>query len=207
MKMMWEQERGAALTSAASHRSPRLWFAFIVAIAASFYVHELGHCAIAWLQGCPAIPTPAKEYVLKPLPQAAQNEVALGGILGSVAALAGALYWLYRKPGRLRSALLAGAMTPPGFYCLRFLLAGRGHDGTEFQEAQAALGLSYSGHALDWLFIGLFALAAAVWFWRARPSLGLRLAGRLLLGSVTALAVVVLLQVGNNAMFDPLFQR
>jgi hypothetical protein len=198
---------GATLPSAAGQRSPRLWFAFIAAIVASLFVHEVGHCAVAWLHGCPAIPTPAKEYLLKPLPTAAQNEVALGGILGSVAALVGALYWLYRKPGPLRSALVAGAMTMPGFYGLRFFLAGRGHDATEFQDAQAALGLSYSGHALDWLFIGLFTLAAAVWFWRARPSIGFRLARRLLLGSVTALAVVVLLQLGNNALFDPLFQR
>ena len=103
--------------------------------------------------------------------------------------------------------MLAGTMTVPGFYVLRFVLAGRGHDGTEFQEAQAVLGFNYAGHAVDWLFVVLFALATVVWFWRVCPRPTIRLAGRLLLGSVVALTVLVLLQVINNAVFDPLFNR
>jgi hypothetical protein len=73
--------------------------------------------------------------------------------------------------------------------------------------AQAALGFSYGGHALDWIFVFLFAGAAGTWFWRARPRPSLRLAGRLVLGSVVALMVLVLLQSLNNAVFDPLFQN
>lgn len=38
------------------------------AIVASVFIHEIGHCCIAWINGCPAVPTPAKEYFLTPLP-------------------------------------------------------------------------------------------------------------------------------------------
>jgi hypothetical protein len=198
---------GPASTPALSRLpSLRLWFLFVGALVASFCIHEIGHCAVAWFHGCPAIPTPAKEYVLRPLSPAVQNEVALGGIIGTVAALLGALGWLLRRPSATASALLAGTLTAPGFYTLRFLLAGRGHDATEFQEAQTAMGLSYSGHALDWIFLALLVVAAAAWFWRARARLTARLAGRLLLGALTALVAVVLLQSINNAVFDPFFQ-
>jgi hypothetical protein len=33
-------------------------------ILGSAYPHELGHCVPAWVHGYPAIPTPAKEYIL-----------------------------------------------------------------------------------------------------------------------------------------------
>ena len=193
-------------SSAPSRLSPRLWFCFVGAIVASVFVHETGHCLVAWLHGCPAIPTPAKEYILKPLTASVQNQVALGGILGSAAALAGALYWLFRTPGPTRSALVAGAMVMPGFYVLRFILAGRGHDGAEFQEAQTALGFSYSGHAVDWMFVGLFVAAATAWFWHTRPRASFRLAGRLSLGVLVGVLVVVFLQSANNAIFDSLFR-
>jgi membrane-bound metal-dependent hydrolase YbcI (DUF457 family) len=129
-----------------------------------------------------------------------------GGILGSVAALVAAGFWLHRRPSTASSALLAGAMTVPGAYTLRFLLEGRGHDGTEFQEAQAALGLSYPGHAIDRLFYGLFAVAAVFWVWRTRARPTLWLVCRLLVGAVAAVAAIVLLQSVNNAVFDPLLQ-
>jgi hypothetical protein len=182
-----------------------LWALFIGAIVGSVFIHELGHCAVAWVYGHGAVPTPAKEYILSPIPSSLQNQVALGGVLGSVAALAGTLIWICRSPSAIGSALLAGAMTAPGFYALRFALFGRGHDGEEFQQAQAALGLSYAGHALDWGFAGLFLAATVLWFWRARRRLSLRLAGRLLIGGVVALTALVLLQSINNAVFDPIF--
>ncbi len=194
-----------AAPSASAQRLPRkLWFLFAGATVLSVFVHEIGHCTVAWLYGCPAIPTPAKEYLLLPLPAGAQNAVALGGVLGSVAALLAAGYWLVRKPDRVRAILLAGAIIMPGAYTLRFLLIGRGHDATEFQEAQAALGMSYTGHAVDWLFLALFVLAAAGWLWRTRPSWSQRLALRLAAGFVLGLVIIILLQVGNNALFDPL---
>ena len=186
---------------------PRLWLVFASAIVASIFLHEIGHCVVAWILGYPAVPTPAKEYVLRPLSDAAQNRVALGGMIGTVAVLVGVFLWMARHPTPTRSALLAGAMTLPGFYCLRFFLTGRGHDATEFQEAQAAMGFSYSGHALDWVFLGLFAGAAALWFWQVRPSLTWRLARRLIAGAVAALVVLIVLQSVNNAVFDPLFER
>ena len=183
----------------------RPWLLFVSAILASAFVHELGHCAVAWLHGYPAIPTPAKEYILKPMTEVVQNRVSLGGILGSVAALLAGGFWLHCRPSTASSALLAGAMTVPGAYTLRFLLQGRGHDGAEFQEAQAALGLSYSGHAIDRLFYALFVMAAVfVVLADGRPTL--RLVCRLLVGAVAAVAVMVLLQSVNNAVFDPLLQ-
>jgi hypothetical protein len=182
------------------------WLVFAAAIVVSVFVHELGHCTVVWLQGYPAVPTPAKEYILKPLPEGFQNQMALGGIAGSVAALFAASLCLHIRPGAISSSMLAGAITPPGFYTLRFILAGRGHDATEFQEAQAALGLSYSGHAVDWLFISLFAIATAFWFWRTRARPTLRLLARLIAGAVAALVVLILLQSINNKVFDPLFE-
>jgi hypothetical protein len=189
-----------------TRRPLRPWLCFSAAIVGSVFVHEIGHCTVAWLHGYPAIPTPAKEYILKPMTEAIQCQVALGGIVGSVAALLAAALWFYRRPTPTASALLAGALTAPGFYTLRFILAGRGHDATEFQDAQAALGLSYSGHSLDWLFVSLFVIAALFWFLRtgARPS-G-RLVGRLIVGAIAAMVLVVLLQKANNAAFDPLLE-
>jgi hypothetical protein len=184
----------------------KLWLVFVGTIVASLLAHELGHCAVAWVHGYPAIPTPAKEYILKPIPEALQNQVALGGILGSVVALLAAGVWFYHLPTASTSAILAGGMTAPGCYTLRFILAGRGHDATEFQEAQAALGLSYDGHAVDWSFVGLFVVAAAFWFWRTQPRPTARLFGRFILGTLAALLVVVVLQSVNNAIFDPFFQ-
>jgi hypothetical protein len=185
----------------------RLGICFGISLLGSFYLHEIGHCMVAWTQGCPAVPTPLKEYFLRPLPATAQHAMALGGIAGTVLALLGALWWMLRSPSPTRSAILAGAMTAPGFYTIRFLLAGRGHDATEFQEAQAAMGFSYAGHALDWIFLGLLFGTTAAWFWRTRARLTLRLAGRMLAGAFVALVAVALLQSVNNAVFDPLFER
>jgi hypothetical protein len=180
---------------------------FSAAIVASLFVHEIGHCAVAWCHGYAAIPTAAKEYLLSPLPEALQHPVALGGIVGSVVALLTALFWFHRNPTAIGSALLAGAMAPPGFYTLRFILTGHGHDATEFQDAQSALGLAYSGHAVDWLFVALFGITAALWFLRTRSRPSHRLVVRLIAGAVASLVVVVLLQTINNALFDPLFQN
>ena len=67
----------------------RFWCVFAGAIVLSFFIHEVGHCLVAWCHGCPAIPTLAKEYLLRPLPPDAQNAVSLGGIVGSIGAWAG----------------------------------------------------------------------------------------------------------------------
>ena len=182
------------------------WLFFAVAIVASIFIHELGHCTVTWVYGYPAIPTPAKEYILKPLPEGVQIQMALGGIIGSVIALVAASLWFHRRPGSISSSILAGAMTPPGFYTLRFILAGRGHDATEFQEAQVALGLSYAGHGADWLFVSLFVMATVFWFWRTRARPTPKLVVRLVVGAIAALVILVLLQSINNRLFDPLFE-
>lgn len=182
------------------------WFVFAAAIVAATFIHELGHCTVAWLHGFAAIPTPAKEYILTRLPEAVQNQMALGGIIGSVVALVAASLWLHLRPGAISSSILAGTITLPGFYTLRFILAGRGHDATEFQEAQAALGLSYPGHVIDWLFVTLFIGVTVFWFWRTRARPTPRLVVRLVVGAIAALIIFGLLQSVNNRVFDPVFE-
>lgn len=161
---------------------------------------------MVWLHGYPAIPTPAKEYILKPLPEGIQNQMALGGVMGSVIALVAASIWVHLRPGAISSSILAGAMTAPGFYTLRFILAGRGHDGAEFQEAQAALGLSYAGHGVDWLFLGLFVAVTVFWFWRTRARPTPKLVIRFVVGAIAALVMLGSLQSFNNRLFDPLLE-
>jgi hypothetical protein len=187
-------------------QSVRLWCIFVAASLLCVYGHELGHCAVAWVHGYSAVPTPAKEYIFGPMTEGVQRQEALGGLLGSVGALLAAMVWLYVRPTSTASALLAGTMTTPGFYTLRFILAGRGHDATEFQEAQAALGLSYSGHSADWLFAGLLVVSTVFWFWRTHTRVTLRLVGRLILGAFVALVALTFLQSVNNAVFDLLFE-
>lgn len=199
-------QSGQGLAKTDNEPRSACWVVFVVAIIASVFIHEIGHCTVAWAHGYPAIPTPAKEYILKPLPEAVQNQMALGGIVGSVVALVSALIWFHRRPCAIRASSLAGAITLPGFYTLRFVLAGRGHDATEFQEAQAALGFSYSGHAIDWLFVSLCFIAAVFWFWRTRARPTPKLVVRLVVGALAALVFLVLLQSINNRLFDPLFE-
>jgi len=102
------------------------------------------------------------------------------------------------------STLLAGSIVVPGIYTLRFLLVGRGHDATEFQEAQSALGLSYSGHSLDWFLFALFVFGIAIWIIKSNPSI--KIIGRILFGSVLTVIFIIGLQVINNAIFDSIFQ-
>ena len=94
-------------------------------------------------------------------------------------------------------------LASPGMYVLRFFLVGRGHDATEFQEAQSALGLSYSGHFLDWFFLAIFICGVIVWIIKSKPRFGMT--GKLLIGFVVTLIFVVGLQIINNKIFDPIF--
>jgi hypothetical protein len=182
-----------------------LWLIFAGSTLGSVYVHELGHCIPAWIHGYRAIPTPAKEYILAAVTDPLQRTIALGGILGTVLALLGAL-WLYLKwPGAKASAVLSGALVTPGLYTLRFLIAGRGHDATEFQNAQAALGLSYSGHALDWFFLIALMAIALVWFLKSRTRPGIRFLWKSLKCAAPGLLLVLGLQMINNMIFDPIF--
>ncbi|WP_303925807.1 hypothetical protein [Draconibacterium sediminis] len=180
-----------------------LWGVYFLTIFLSIYVHELGHCIPVWVKGIGAIPTPAKEYILQTIPEALQQQVSLGGILGTVLVTLGIMVLYGLKKFRYDAAVLAGVLAMPGMYTLRFMVVGRGHDATEFQEAQAALGAAYSGHFIDWLFLALFVAGTALWVLKAQPQL--RIAGRLLIGFVLTVLFVIAHQVVNNAVFDPMF--
>jgi len=180
----------------------RVWTIFFATIFFSTYVHEFGHCIPAWIHGYWAVPTPAKEYMSQTIPLDLKQYVSLGGIIGSVVVLLMISILYLNNNLRFNSVLLAGALAIPGMYTLRFMLIGRGHDATEFQEAQSALGLSYSGHSLDWFFMTFFLLGAVMWIIKSKPSH--KILGRLLIGFVLTFIFVVSLQKVNNAIFDPI---
>ena len=185
-----------------------LRFALIFAgtCLAGVYIHEIGHAVAAWVQGIPAIPTPAKEYILQDQVEWRQKSwISLGGVAGTTLLVLGTLVWYMLERRAVADAVLAGVLLTPCLYTVRFLLLGRGHDGLEWQEAQSALGMAPAGHAIDLLFLCLFLAGSAAWLIRRRSSLRLssivRVAG-LLLGGIILLVV---LQVANNALFDPFF--
>lgn len=93
----------------------------------------------------------------------------------------------------------------PLLYVVRFLVAGRGHDKTDFQDAQAALGLSYSVHAPDWFFPIAWVAIALVWLLKSRTRPGIHLLWKCLKGAVPGLLLLTGLQITNNMIFDPLF--
>lgn len=182
----------------------KTWSVFFATIILSFFVHELGHCVVAWVNGFKAIPTPAKEYLLKGNVPAGVNEsISLGGPTGTAVFSVIAIILFITTKFTHRSSFLAGGLVTPGIYCVSFLLKGRGHDETEFQEAQSALGLPYSGHALDWFFLILFLAGTVTWIIGAKPTF--KIVPRLIAGFFIALIFTVVLQKINNAVFDPLF--
>jgi hypothetical protein len=182
----------------------KIWSVYFITILVSVYIHEIGHCIPAWINGFAAIPTPAKEYILGDVPDNIQRYVSLGGITGTVLFSFLGIVLFLKKSSKYSSAILVGAIATPGFYTLRFFIAGRGHDLTEFQEAQAAIGLEYSGHSLDWFFLILFVFGTIIWIIETRP--GFKIIGRLLIGFLLTFVFVIGLQVINNAIFDPIFQ-
>lgn len=182
----------------------KVWLIYFVIIFFATYIHEIGHCIPAWINGYQAIPTPAKEYMSANVPFELKQFISLGGILGTVIVSIIILILYILNPFTLNTSVLAGAMATPGFYTLRFMLAGRGHDATEFQEAQSALGLNYSGHSLDWVFLIIFSIGVVVWGIKSKPSY--KVLGRIILGFVLTLIFIVCLQNINNTIFDPIFQ-
>lgn len=184
----------------------RFVLAFAGACLVGAYIHEIGHALAGWVQGIPVFPTPAKEYIL--LGQVEWHQkiwISLGGVAGTVLLVLGTLFWYMRSHRVSADAVLAGILLPPCAYTVRFLAIGRGHDGLEWQQAQSAIGLAPAGHALDVLFLSLFLLGTAAWMIRRHSSLrlssGLRVVG-VLVGGV---ALLVALQVSNNALFDRFF--
>lgn len=177
---------------------------FAGALVGSVYLHEIGHAVAGWVIGVAVVPTPAKEYVLQSeIGWNSEIWIALGGPVGTaVAALAAAAYF-WRKPSPKSEAVVFGTFLPLGLYSFRFFLAGRGHDGIEWQAAQTALGLTTAGHALDIFFLCFLVAGLILWFFQTRPSVRsvLRLAGL----AVAGLFLLIVLQVSNNALFDRVF--
>lgn len=182
----------------------KIWIIYFTTILIYVYIHEIGHSIPAWLHGYWAVPTPAKEYMSVAVPKDIKQFISLGGVMVSILiSLIVTFLYLSKRYG-INSAILAAAIALPGIYTLRFLLSGRGHDATEFQEAQSALGLSYSGHSLDWTFLILFVFGTVVWIIKSKPHF--KIIGRLSAGFVLTCIFIVGLQVINNAIFDPIFQ-
>jgi hypothetical protein len=178
---------------------------FSAAVVAGVYVHELGHAVAGWINGVAVVPTLAKEYILQPqLNWNTETWIALGGVIGTTAVVLAATLYFWRKPCSDREAILAGAFLPLGLYAIRFLVVGRGHDSTEWQAAQSALGLPPAGHAIDVFFLCLLMAGFAIWGIRRHPR------ARSLLRLVTlagaGIILLVALQVGNNAVFGHVFR-
>ena len=182
----------------------KFWCFYFVTILFSNFLHEMGHCMVAWAHGFRAIPTPAKAYLLEDISPDLNSYFSLGGIISSVVFPLIIFSIFMTSSFKYNSALIAGAIAMPAMYTLRFLKEGRGHDASEFQQAQSALGLQYSGHFLDWLFVIILLIGVCLWAFRAKPNY--KAAGRILLGVVLTFVFIVLLQKINNLIFDPIFQ-
>ena len=181
----------------------KIWMLYFAVIFCSAFFHEIGHCIPAWLSGYKAIPTPAMEYIADDIPLDLKEYVSLGGILATIfLSLIVILLYIFRNK-KSSSSILAGVLAIPGIYTLRFIIIGRGHDATEFQEAQSALGFSYSGHFLDWIFMSIFLFGILIWIIKSKPTY--KIIGRLFLGAILTIIFIVGLQEINNALFDPLF--
>ncbi len=183
----------------------KTWAAYFIVLLLAIYVHEIGHCIPAWINGYKVIPTPAKEYAIDAIPGELQQYISLGGIAASVLLGLTILFLYLRKNSRISSVVLAASIANPGLYSVMFLFRGRGHNDTEFQEAQAALGMDYSGHSVDWIFVSIFIAGALAWIIKSKP--GYKNTWRLLFGAVLTFLFVVALQEINNAIFDPIFQN
>ena len=179
------------------------WSTYLITLLLANFFHEVGHCIPAWTQGYSAIPTPAKEYTLSSIPPGLANYVSLGGIISSIVFSVLIIMYFLKGSFRYNGALLAGGLAMPAIYTLRFIVSGRGHDGNEFQEAQSALGFSYSGHFVDWVFLALLVPGIVIWIKKSKPHI--KILGRLLIGAILSIIFILLLQKLNNSIFDSIF--
>lgn len=187
-----------------SKSSAKIWAIYFFAVLMSIFIHEIGHCLVAWIYGFRAIPTPAKEYPIDNIPIELQKYVALGGIAGTLFVFVIGTTLYLRSPNKLNSALFAASISSPAMYNILFLLKGRGHDATEFQDAQLAIGAAYSGHLLDWIFMVLSIVAIAIWIGLKRPSLNA--IPKIAVAAIITFIFIAALQKINNSVFDPLFE-
>ena len=185
-----------------------VWCALLFAAVCigGVFLHELGHAVGGWLQGIAVVPTPAKEYILRAqVDWQEMTWIALGGVAATTLVVVGSIGWYLRQRNQVADVVLAGVLVPPLAYTVRFLLVGRGHDGVEWQAAQAAIGVAPSGHALDVLFACLFLAGGTAWIVRRHSSLRLlslvKAVGLMFFGIV----LLVVIQVTNNLAFDRFF--
>ena len=188
----------------ANHAQVKLWSQYFLIVLLTIFIHELGHCVIDWSLGIHAIPTPAKTYALNSYPAYLEHKSTVGGIMATLIIAVAGLIIYYRNPSRFNTVLLAGTIAMPVVYSLLFTLKGRGHGDTEFQYAQEMLGFSFSGHALDWIFIALIICAFSLWILPSKPKLKAIIP--VMIGIVLTFIFVVVLQELNNFIFDPLFE-
>lgn len=187
--------------------SVRYPLVFAGALAGGVYLHEFGHAVAGWMQGIAVVPSPAKEYILRPEVFWKQwIWIALGGVLGTALAALGATLYFLKVRSPVGEAVLFGALIPPWVYTIRFILLGRGHDGTEWQAAHAALGLAPAGHAIDVFFLCVSLAGIIVWASGLRFPLRYHLL-RLLRVALGGAILLLALQVANNRLLDRFFPR
>ena len=181
-------------------------FVFLIGLVAAACIHELGHAIAAWLQGIPCVPTPMKVYTLDSQVRWGQEIwIMFGGVATTLVLTSGGLVWYFRTSHRHEDAILSSIFLGPLAYSVRFLLSGRGHSDVEWQAAQIALGVSPTGHFLDYLFLLLVVMAILVWVMRKHASLRLRSFIHLAALMVFGFAFLVALQNLNNSAFDRYF--
>ncbi len=183
----------------------KAWLVYFVTLLAASFIHEVGHCIPAWIHGLIAVPTLAKEYMPSNIPIGIHQGISFGGIFGTIMFTIIVLISGFFMKAHFNWAILAGALATPGFYTLRFITLGRGHDANEFQEVQSFLGFSYSGHLLDWIFLCLFILGIFVWIYKCRP--GYNKTGRIVIGFILTVIFIMGLQIINNLIFDPILLK
>ncbi len=182
----------------------KIWSIYFLIIVLTIFIHEIGHSIPAWFNGYKSVPTLTKNYS-PDMPVKIQNIVSLGGVSVTVIILILGIILYGIKKYNFKENIFAGVLVMPSIYTLRFILMGRGHDDAEFQEAQAALGLSYSGHALDWIFLILVIIAIILWYIKAKPNP--KILSIIFTGSILTLIFVIILQIVNNKIFDPIFLK
>jgi hypothetical protein len=168
------------------------------------WIHETGHCIPAWFHGYAAFPSPANEYILHPVSTDLNQSVSLGGYIGTVLFIIIIVLVFLLTNFKFKSELYAGATAIIGMYCTLILFNGRGHGGHEFQEAQAAMGFTYSGHSMDVFVIALFISLSLIWFFYKKPKFNIF--WRLLIGSVITFLFFIFYEWINNLIFDPIFK-
>jgi hypothetical protein len=62
----------------------KCWSIYFLTAMLGIWIHEIGHCLPAWLNGIAAFPSPANEYILHPVSTDLNQYISLGGYIGTV---------------------------------------------------------------------------------------------------------------------------